>query len=85
MQILYKRLRKLKAKVLKSTCRTISVCKLLQIVNLDTLTFLQLWSCSTNQIIGTILTRILIGLLQRAAEHADDIVVRFENEVCFEN
>ena len=63
MQILYKRLRKLKAKVLKSTCRTISVCKLLQIVNLDTLTFLQLWSCSTNQIIGTILTRILIGLL----------------------
>ena len=76
MQILCKRLRKLRAKVLKSTCRTISVCKLLQIVNLDTLTFLQLWSCSTNQIIGTILTRILI---------ADDIVVRFGNEVCFEN
>ena len=63
------RLKKKKAKVLNSTCRTISVCEPLHIVNFDGLStlmvwhFWQLWSYSTNQIIWTILTKILIGLL----------------------
>ena len=83
---------KAKAKVLNATCRTISVCKLLRIVNFDGLWTLMVWhfrqlkSFSTNQIIWTIPRRILIGSLWRAfwkcIEHAVDIVVRFGNKVC---
>ena len=59
--------KKLQAKVLKSTYQTVSVCKLLQIVNFDGFTFLTaLVLFNHNQIIWTILTRILIGLLSRA-------------------
>ena len=50
--------KKLQAKVLNSKCRAILVCKLLQNMNFDGLTFL-----TDHQIIWTILTGILIGLL----------------------
>ena len=50
--------KKLQAKVLNSKCRAILVCKLLQNVNSYGLTFL-----TDHQIIWTILTGILIGLL----------------------
>ena len=42
------RLKEHSAKVLISTCRTISVCKLLQIVNFDGLTFLVVFNQSDN-------------------------------------
>ena len=51
--------KKLQAKVLNSKCRAILVCKLLQNMSFDGLTFL-----TDHQIIWTILTGILIGLLQ---------------------
>ena len=60
---------KLQTKALNSTCRTILVCKLSQIVNFDGFWTLMVWhfwqllSCTANQIIWTILTGILIGLL----------------------
>ena len=50
--------KKLQAKVLNSKCRAILVCKLLQNMSFDGLTFL-----TDHQIIWTILTGILIGLL----------------------
>ena len=61
--------KKLQAKVLNSTCRTILVCKLSQIVNFDGFWTLMVWhfwqllSCTANQIIWTTLTGILINLL----------------------
>ena len=59
--------KRLQAEVLNSTCRTVQVFKLLQNVNFDGFWTLMIWhfwqllSCTTNQIIWTILTGILIG------------------------
>ena len=63
--------------MLNSTCRTILVCKLLQNVNFDGLTAVDLYNQSDylNH----------CSVLYESIEHADDTFVRFGNKLCFEN
>ena len=73
--------------MLNSTCRTILVCKLLQNMNFDGLTFLTalvLYSQSDYLNYSNRDSDWLIGACFMM-KHADDTVVRFGNKVCFEN
>ena len=80
--------KRLQAKELNSTCRTISVSKQLQIVNFDGLTFLTalvLYSQSDYLNYSNGDSDWLFVALYERKEHADDTAVRSGNKVCFEN
>ena len=75
--------KKLQAKVLNSTCRTILVCKLLQNMNFDGLKFLTaLILYSQSDCLNWL---AYCSVLYESIAHAEDTVVRFGNKFCFEN
>ena len=75
--------------MLNSTRRIILVCKILQNMNFNGLTFLTalvLYSQShylnhSNRNSGW----LYCSVLYESVKHADDTVIRFENNICFKN
>ena len=78
--------KKLQAKVLNLTCRTIYVCKLLQNVKFDRFAFLTaLVLYSQSDYLNYFNRDSNCGVLYESIEYTDDTFVRFGNNVCFKN